>query len=80
MKTKTKVLLGVGALALLALIVFANIRLQQKSKTKVETQKVEERELRAVVSASGKIRAKTSVDISASTTGKVVDLAVDEGD
>lgn len=80
MKTKTKILLGVGGAALLALIVFANLRLQQKSKIKVETQKIEERELRAVVSASGKIRAKTSVDISASTTGKVVNLAVDEGD
>ncbi len=80
MKTRTKILLGVGAVALLGLIVIANIRFQQKSKTKVETQKIEERELRAVVSASGKIRAKTSVDISASTTGKVVDLDVDEGD
>ncbi len=80
MKTKTKVFLGVGLLLLIALVVFANIRFQQKQKTKVETQKIEERELRAVVSASGKIRAKTSVDISASTTGKVVGLAVDEGD
>ncbi|NUO79001.1 efflux RND transporter periplasmic adaptor subunit [candidate division KSB1 bacterium] len=80
MKTKTKVFLGVGLLLLIALIIFANIRFQQKQKTKVETQKIEERELRAVVSASGKIRAKTSVDISASTTGKVVGLAVDEGD
>lgn len=80
MKTSTKILLGVGGVLLLALIVFANLRLQQKTKTKVETQKIEERELRAVVSASGKIRAKTSVDISASTTGKVVGLAVDEGD
>lgn len=80
MKTKTKVLLGTGLLLLIALIVFANIRFQQKQKTKVETQKIEARELRAIVSASGKIRAKTSVDISASTTGKVVGLAVDEGD
>ncbi len=80
MKTRTKILLGVGGVLLLALIVFANLRLQQKAKTKVETQKIEERELRALVSASGKIRAKTSVDISASTSGKVVGLAVDEGD
>jgi HlyD family secretion protein len=79
MKTKTKVFIGIGIFALAALIVFANIKLAQKSTTKVEAQKVLERELRALVSASGKIRAKTSVDISANTTGKVVDLAVDEG-
>jgi HlyD family secretion protein len=80
MKTRTKVLIGLGGVLLLALLVFANLRRQQKSAAKVETQKVEERELRAVVTASGKIRAKTTVDISASTTGKVVKLAVDEGD
>jgi len=80
MKTRTKVLIGVGGVALLALLIFASMRQGRKSATKVETQKVEERELRAVVSASGKIRAKTSVDVSASTTGKVVKLAVDEGD
>jgi len=80
MKTKTKIFLVVGAVALLALIIVANLKFAQKSTIKVEAQKVQERELRAVVSASGKIRAKTSVDLSANTTGKVVTLAVDEGD
>ena len=80
MKTKTKIFIAVGILTLFALIAFANFKFSQKSATKVETQKTQERELRAIVSASGKIRAKTSVDISANTTGKVVNLAVDEGD
>jgi HlyD family secretion protein len=80
MKTKKKVWIGVGLLVVIAIMVVANLRQRQKSAVKVEAQKVEERELRALVSASGKIRAKTSVDISASTSGKVVQLAVDEGD
>lgn len=80
MKSRTKIFLGLGAAALIALIVVANFKFAQKRATKVEAQKVQERELRAIVSASGKIRAKTSVDISANTTGKVIDLAVDEGD
>lgn len=80
MKTRTKVLLGVGGVLLLAVLIFASLRQREKTAAKVETQKVEERELRAVVTASGKIRAKTTVDVSASTTGKVVKLAVDEGD
>jgi len=80
MKTRTKILIAVGGALLIALVIFANVKMQQKSTTKVETQKIEERELRAIVSASGRIRAKTSVDISASTTGKVVALPVDEGD
>ncbi len=69
-----------GLVVLLGGIVVANLAVNRKKGIKVETQKVVERELRAIVSASGKIRAKTSVDISASTTGKVVKLAVDEGD
>jgi HlyD family secretion protein len=80
MKTRTKVLIVAGGVLLLAVLVFASLRQREKTAAKVEIQKVEERELRAVVTASGKIRAKTTVDISASTTGKVVKLAVDEGD
>ncbi|MCG3118880.1 MAG: Macrolide export protein MacA [bacterium] len=77
---KKKLWIGIGLVAVIAILVIANLSMSRKSATTVESQKVEARELRAVVSASGKIRAKTSVDISASTSGKVVKLAVDEGD
>ncbi|MDZ7363033.1 MAG: efflux RND transporter periplasmic adaptor subunit [candidate division KSB1 bacterium] len=77
---KKKLWIGIGLVLLIAIFVVANLTMSRKSATAVESQKVEERELRALVSASGKLRAKTSVDISASTSGKVVKLAVDEGD
>jgi HlyD family secretion protein len=80
MSKKKKIWIGIGVVAVIAIMVIANLRINRKSTTAVESQKVEERELRAIVSASGKIRAKTSVDISASTNGKVVKMAVDEGD
>ncbi len=77
---KKKLWIGIGLVAVIAIFVIASLKMNRKTATTVESQKVEERELRALVSASGKIRAKTSVDISASTLGKVVRLAVDEGD
>jgi HlyD family secretion protein len=77
---KKKLWIGIGLVVVIAIFVVANLTMSRKSATAVESQKVEERELRALVSASGKLRAKTSVDISASTSGKVVKLAVDEGD
>jgi len=77
---KKKLWIGIGLVLLIAIFVIASLRMNRKSATTVESQKVEARELRALVSASGKIRAKTSVDISAGTSGKVVKLAVDEGD
>lgn len=75
-----KLWIAVGVGVLIVIMIIANLRQRQKSATKVEAQKVEERELRAIVSASGKIRPKVSVNISANTSGKVVKVAVDEGD
>lgn len=47
---------------------------------KVTTETIRTRDLEAVVSASGKIQPKRLVNISADTPGRVVDLAVNEGD
>src|SRR5689334_25081048 len=46
----------------------------------VTTETVRLRDLEAVVSASGKIQPKRLVNISADTPGRVVNLAVNEGD
>src|SRR5881397_3864801 len=46
----------------------------------VNTEVVKNRDLEAIVSASGKIQPKRLVQISADTPGRVVNLAVNEGD
>jgi HlyD family secretion protein len=46
----------------------------------VTVESIRTRDLEAVVSASGKIQPKRFVNISADTSGRVVDLAVNEGD
>ena len=46
----------------------------------VTVETIRTRDLEAVVSASGKIQPKRLVNISADTSGRVVDLAVNEGD
>jgi HlyD family secretion protein len=46
----------------------------------VTTEAIRERDLDAIVSASGKIQPKRLVNVSADTAGRVVDLAVNEGD
>jgi HlyD family secretion protein len=48
--------------------------------TEVRMEKVARRDLVSAVTASGKIEAKTSVDISADITGRIIHLAVREGD
>ena len=63
-----------------AALVFFNLRFRQFTGPTVDVETIETRALEALVSASGKIQPQLSVDISASTVGRVVRLAVSEGD
>jgi HlyD family secretion protein len=57
-------------------------RINQKKNagTEVRLEQVSRRDLVSAVTASGKIEAKTSVDISADITGRIIEIAVREGD
>ena len=67
------VLIGAGVVA-------ANLYYRRDTGITVTTDVIRTRDLEAVVSASGKIQPKRLVNISADTPGRVVDLAVNEGD
>jgi len=54
--------------------------LNRPTGTQVTVEKIEARDLESIVSASGKIQPKRSVNISAETMGKVMNLHVREGD
>ena len=75
-----KILIGVGVLAILGAIAYANFRFKRTEGVTVNTEAIKKRNLEAIVSASGKIQPKRSVNISADTMGRVTDLAVNEGD
>lgn len=80
MTRKKKILIGAGIVILLAAIVFANLSFQRESGVDVNVEKIQKRDLEAIVSASGTLEPKRSVDISADTMGRVTSLAVNEGD
>ena len=61
-------------------VVAANLWLEREPVLTVTTEAIKTRDLEAVVSASGKIQPKRLVNISADTPGRVVNLAVNEGD
>jgi HlyD family secretion protein len=77
---RKKLFIAVGVVALLAAITYANLAFKKDTGTEVTVEKIENRDLQAIVSASGKIQPKRSVNISAETMGKVVGLQVNEGD
>jgi HlyD family secretion protein len=61
-------------------VVAANLYFKRDKGVLVTTEGVKTRDLEAIVSASGKIQPKRSVNISSDTVGRVVNLAVNEGD
>src|SRR6188474_437798 len=78
--SRKNVLIAVGVVLVAAAVVAANFYFKKDKGLTVTTDVVRTRDLEAVVSASGKIQPKRLVNISAETPGRVVDLAVYEGD
>jgi HlyD family secretion protein len=81
MSRRMKVGAGVMIAVLLAAGVIAfRINKKKSAGTEVRLEQTARRDLVSAVTASGKIEAKTSVDISADITGRIMQIAVREGD
>jgi HlyD family secretion protein len=72
-------LLGVGAAAILGVGAVAASKRGPKS-VEVKTEPVARRDLVAAVTASGQVRPNVKVDVAADISGRIVRLAVKEGD
>ena len=80
MKPWKKIVIGAGALVLLAIIVAFTVHQSSKNVVTVQTGKVQREDLASIVSASGEIKPKTYVNIGANAYGKITHLYVKEGD
>ena len=79
MTTRTKIVIAVVVVLVIAGVAAANIYYRRDRGVQVATEAIRSRDLEAIVSASGKIQPKRQVNISANTMGKVTRLAVEEG-
>src|SRR5262249_3688191 len=79
-RKKKNILIGGSVVLVAAVVVAANLYFKKDKGIIVTTEVIKARDLEAVVSASGKIQPKRLVQISADTPGRVVNLAVNEGD
>ena len=78
---RKKILIGVGVVVCLAALAGANFYFKRDDAARRSPSKpCKNRDLEAIVSASGKIQAKRYVDMSAVQMGRVTRLAVEEGD
>ena len=76
---KVGLVIGVLALAAGGGIAYS-MNKKKNAGTEVRMEQVSRRDLVSAVTASGKIEPQTSVDISADITGRIIRIAVEEGD
>ncbi len=75
-----KLAIGAGVVVLLAVIGAANVHRARGAAVAVESATLERKEPVAHVAGSGRIEAKRSVQVTANVVGKVLEVAVEEGD
>ena len=80
MSRNKKLLIAIVALVLIGAAAGSAWWFRRSTAPSVTVETLKMRDLEAVVSASGKIQPKLFVNISADTSGRVVNLAVNEGD
>lgn len=80
MKTKWKVLIGVVVLLVIAAGVFASVRYSQRGIVTVQTGHAVKQDLMSVVTASGEIKPRNYINISANAQGQLTAIMVKEGD
>ena len=75
-----KLLVSLFVIATGAALVFVNLNYQRSAAPEVTVESIARRTVLQIVSASGTIQPKLSVDISSSVAGRVTQLAVEEGE
>ena len=76
---KSRILAGVAAVVVIGGVVAGSVIRDRRSKVTVQTEKVAREDLVSVVSASGEIKPKKFVNISANVSGRITNLYVVEG-
>jgi HlyD family secretion protein len=77
---KVRIAGGVAALVIVAGVVAFSVTRDARNRVPVQIQKVGRRDLVSVVSASGEVKPKKFVNVSANVSGRITQLLVKEGD
>jgi len=80
MKGKKKIIGAILVILGIVIIIILNLRARSGKALNVESEDIERKDLTSVVSASGQVKAKKTVNISANSIGTITKLGVKEGD
>jgi HlyD family secretion protein len=76
---KKKVLFILGAVVVIGLIIVLNLNSRREKSVKVTVEKAKRDDLVSIISASGEIKPKKNVNISAQIPGRIIKIGVVEG-
>ena len=76
---KKRTWLFAGIILVIALIIFLNLQASREKAIKVTADKVKKQDLTSTISASGEIKPKKNINISALIAGRIVKIGVKEG-
>jgi HlyD family secretion protein len=78
-KRRKKLLIVLAVLLVVGAIVVANLQSRREKTVKVTVDKIKKQDLTSIVSASGEIKPKKNINISAQVPGRIVKIGVVEG-
>ena len=79
-RRRRKAIIFSSVLAIIVLMVVFNLRSQREKAIKVTVEKVKKHDLTSMISASGEVKPKKNVNISAHVPGRIVKIGVKEGE
>lgn len=77
-KKKTLLIVGIGLVVVVLLVI--NLTSDNTKRTTIAAEEAEKRDITELVSASGRVQPRTKVDITSEVNGKIIKLAVTEGE
>lgn len=78
-KKRKKAIIVFGVIAFILIIIIFNLQSQREKSIKVTVEKVKKDNLVSIISASGEVKPKKNVNISAHVAGRIVKIEVEEG-
>lgn len=79
-RRRRKPLIILGVLLVLVVIVVANMQSKREKSVNVTVDKVKRQDLTSIISASGEVKPKKNVEISAQVPGRIIKIGVVEGE
>ena len=79
LKRRKKPLIILAIILVVGVIVVANLQSQREKTVKVTVDKVKKQDLTSIVSASGEVKPKKNINISAQVPGRIIKIGIVEG-